>query len=143
MTIFSPAMAKRSPSQPLDTEPPIEVTMKRVWFLCLALALVGASQAQTNPHTLVVRGGTLVDVASGLETPDRAIIIEGQRIECVGTVASTNVPEGAQVVDGRGKWIVPGLIDSHGHAGDDENMPMSLVRSQILILRRMILITNI
>ena len=61
--------------------------MQRLWFLCLALGLVGASQAQTKPDMLVVSGGTLVDVASGIETPDSAIVISGQRIERVGTVA--------------------------------------------------------
>ena len=100
--------------------------MKRLRFLCLALGLVGASQAQTNPDILVISGGTLVDVASGTETPDSAIVIRGQRIERIGTVASTNFPAGAQVVDAHGKWIVPGLIDSHAHAGDDENVPLSL-----------------
>jgi len=100
--------------------------MKRLWFLSLALVLVGVSQAQTNPNLLVVSGGTLVDVASGIETPDSAIVIRGQRIERVGTVASTKVPAGAQVVDAPGKWIVPGLIDSHAHAGDDKNTPLVL-----------------
>jgi imidazolonepropionase-like amidohydrolase len=100
--------------------------MQRLWFLCLALGLVGASQAQTKPDMLVVSGGTMVDVASGIETPDSAIVISGQRIERVGTVANTKVPAGAQVVDAREKWIVPGLIDSHAHAGDDKDIPLSL-----------------
>ena len=100
--------------------------MQRLWFLCLALGLVGASQAQTKPDMLVVSGGTLVDVSSGIETPDSAIVISGQRIERVGTVANTKVPAGAQVVDAREKWIVPGLIDSHAHAGDDKDIPLSL-----------------
>ena len=104
----------------------IRTAMKRLWFLGLALGLATASQTQTNPTVVVVSGGTLVDVASGTEIPDTTIVIRGQRIERVDRASNTKVPAGAQVVDVRGKWIVPGLIDSHAHAGDDASLPLSL-----------------
>jgi imidazolonepropionase-like amidohydrolase len=88
--------------------------------------MVGAPRAQTDAHVLVVSGGTLVDVVSGTETPDSVIVISRQRIERVGALTNTKIPAGAQVVDARGKWIVPGLIDSHAHAGDETNIPLSL-----------------
>ena len=94
--------------------------MKRLFLLCVALGLAGISRTQTTPTVLVLRGGTLVDVASGKEIPDSTIVIRGERIEQIGTAASTAIPEGAQIMEARGKWIVPGLIDSHVHpvAGD-------------------------
>lgn len=100
--------------------------MKGLWATFLVLGLLPLSQAQINPSILVVRSGTLVDVVSGQETPNSVIVIRGERIERIGTVASMKIPEGAHVIDALGKWIVPGLIDSHAHAGDDENIPLSL-----------------
>src|SRR5258708_15406393 len=41
------------------------------------------------------------------------VIIAVRRIEAIGPAASTPVRAGATRIDGRGKWIVPGLIDSH------------------------------
>jgi imidazolonepropionase-like amidohydrolase len=46
---------------------------------------------------------------------DTTILIAGDRITAVGPVASTPVPRGAAVIDAHGKWVIPGLIDSHVH----------------------------
>jgi len=98
--------------------------MKRLLFLWLALAAM--ARAQASPTVLVLRGGTLIDVASGKEIRGSIIVIRGERIEQTGTEGNTVIPEGAQIVETRGRWIVPGLVDSHAHAGDKENTLLSL-----------------
>jgi imidazolonepropionase-like amidohydrolase len=100
--------------------------MRRVLFVCVALGLAGMLRAQTGSAVRVLRGGTLVDVASGEEIPDSVIVIRGERIEQVDAGGSTGIPEGALIVEAHGKWIVPGLIDSHAHAEDDEDRLLSL-----------------
>lgn len=47
--------------------------------------------------------------------PDQTVIISADRIEALGPTASTAVPAGAQVIDGSGKWLIPGLTDAHVH----------------------------
>ena len=54
------------------------------------------------------------DLPAAVE-PDTTIVIRGERIEAVGPAAATNVPADAQVIDARGKWVIPGLIDAHVH----------------------------
>ncbi|HTE49701.1 MAG TPA: amidohydrolase family protein [Kofleriaceae bacterium] len=46
---------------------------------------------------------------------DRTVLVQGDRITAVGPAASTPPPAGARVIDGRGRWLIPGLIDSHVH----------------------------
>jgi imidazolonepropionase-like amidohydrolase len=46
---------------------------------------------------------------------DSTILVEGNRITAVGPAAHTRVPRGATVIDAHGKWVIPGLIDSHVH----------------------------
>ncbi len=46
---------------------------------------------------------------------DRTVVLSGDRIVAVGPAASTDVPAGARVIDGRGGWLIPGLIDAHVH----------------------------
>src|SRR3989442_10501520 len=50
------------------------------------------------------------------------LIIAGRRIESIGPASSTPVPAGATLIDGKGKWVVPGLIDSHIHFFQSGNL---------------------
>ena len=99
--------------------------MKRVVVLCFAFLLAGILRAQASPTVLVLWGGTLVDVASGKEISDSTIVMRGEQIEQVRS-GNTDVPEGAQIVDVKGEWIIPGLIDSHAHAENPDDTPFSL-----------------
>lgn len=99
--------------------------MRRTIFLWFIFLLSGILTAQTSATVLVLRGGTLVDVASGSEMPDSTIVMRGERIEQVGS-GNLVIPEGAQIIDAKGKWIIPGLIDSHAHAENPEQTPFSL-----------------
>jgi len=99
--------------------------MKRVVFLCFAFLLAGILRAQASPTVLVLWGGTLVDVASGKEISDSVIVMRGERIEQVGS-GNTGIPDGAEIIDAKGKWIIPGLIDSHAHAENPDQTPFSL-----------------
>lgn len=99
--------------------------MKRVVFLFFAFVVSGLSRAQTSPTVLVLHGGTLVDVVSGKEIPNSVVVIRGERIEDIGP-GNKAIPDGAQIIDAKGKWIVPGLIDSHAHAENPDETPLSL-----------------
>ena len=57
---------------------------------------------------------------------DQTVIVNNGVITAVGPAASTTVPHGAQVIDGAGKTLVPGLWDSHMHVGDDFTGPLLL-----------------
>ena len=46
---------------------------------------------------------------------DSTVIIDGNRIVRVGPMKTTAVPKGARVIDGKGKWVTPGLVDAHVH----------------------------
>jgi len=97
-------------------------------FACLVIlaALSATLQSQTNDSTLVIRGGTLVDVRSGSEIPDSVIVVQGERITQASKKGKVDVPAGAQFIDASGKWITPGLIDSHAHADSAEETPFGL-----------------
>jgi imidazolonepropionase-like amidohydrolase len=60
--------------------------------------------------------GATVLTATGQQIEDGVVVMLEGRISAVGA-RGTPVPAGANVVDGRGKWITPGLIDAHSHLG--------------------------
>ncbi|HEX8696498.1 MAG TPA: amidohydrolase family protein [Longimicrobium sp.] len=71
--------------------------------------------ARRPARPLVFRGVSLFDPESRQSRPGTTVVVRGGRIEAVGPDASTAVPADAEVVDGRGKTLLPGLWDMHAH----------------------------
>ena len=74
-----------------------------------------ASTYQRRPDQPVVIQNATVLTATGSEIPRASIVIENGLITGVGT--NVSVPSGAVIVDGTGKFVTPGLIDTHSHIG--------------------------
>ena len=60
-------------------------------------------------------GATLIDGSGKRPVADSVVVVKGDRIEAVGKQGEVKVPEGAEVIDGAGRWLLPGLIDLHVH----------------------------
>jgi hypothetical protein len=58
----------------------------------------------------------LFDSEQATVREDQTVVIEGERFTMVGPSASVSVPKDAEIVDGTGKTLVPGLFDMHAHA---------------------------
>jgi len=79
----------------------------------LGLALAGNAQAETN----ILTHFTLIDGTGRGPVADQALIITDGRVRWVGPAAKLKAPKGATVENLRGKYLLPGLIDSHVHLG--------------------------
>ena len=85
------------------------------FLLVLGMLWVGTRPlCASEPPLLVLQGAAVFDAAAGRFIPDQTIIIEGDRIRSV-TGADTAPPTDARVLDCRGKFVLPGLIDAHVH----------------------------
>jgi imidazolonepropionase-like amidohydrolase len=81
-----------------------------------ALAALTSSGAQA-PSVLLIRGATIIDGFSDAPLRDRSLLIEGNTIREM-LPADAAPPAGAQVLDLSGKFVIPGLFDSHVHWED-------------------------
>jgi len=68
--------------------------------------------AAAPPFAIV---GATVLTGTGAEIPDAVVLVRGGVVEAVG--AKLALPDGYAAVDGRGKWVTPGIIDAHSHLG--------------------------
>lgn len=99
---------------------PLEERMHRSTRLIASIVVAAAAfgtialSQQQAPAVTVLRGATVIDVVAGAPVPDSVIVIAGDRITAFGG-RTTPVPPGAAVVDLPGKFIIPGLFDSHVH----------------------------
>src|SRR5258705_11889512 len=93
------------------------------WF-GLAAWMLAVGPCRAADVTAIV-GATVVhpdrDLPSAVAS-NSTVIIAGSRIEAIGPASSTPVPAGATRIDGKGKWVVPGLIDSHVHFFQSGNL---------------------
>ena len=90
--------------------------MKTILFFCLLLAYSYTACAQ--PH-LLITDVNIVDVAAGKIIPHQSVAIKAGRITATGTTKPGKTPEAARVIDGKGKYLLPGLWDNHVHFGGD------------------------
>lgn len=81
---------------------------------------------------VVYRGATLIDGTEAPARPDMAVVTRGERIEAVLPAAelTSALLDGADLVDLDGRWLLPGLIDSHQHLATppDDRRAAALMR---------------
>jgi len=80
----------------------------------ISRALVDVAMGRV-PADLVIRDGQWICVQSGEIIPHIDIAIKGERIAYVGADASHTIGEGTQLIDAKGRFLTPGLLDAHMH----------------------------
>lgn len=64
---------------------------------------------------LAIRGARLFDPATGSVRADTTVLLTGNKITAVGRDGEVRIPAGAEVVEARGRFLLPGLWDMHTH----------------------------
>jgi imidazolonepropionase-like amidohydrolase len=88
--------------------------LQRLLACCLLLHW-GPVQAHVADRYTVVTGVTVIDGTDGPPRTDALVVIRNDRIAGIGRDGQIAVPAGASVIEARGKWMIPGLIDAHVH----------------------------
>src|SRR5436305_6007656 len=100
----------------------VSVTARRCLFVvlalvCLASAAIDRPLAQSRAAAVVaIRNATLVTVTKGT-IQNGTIVLRDGKIAALG--ANVPIPAGADVVDGTGTFVSPGIIDCHSHIAAD------------------------
>jgi imidazolonepropionase-like amidohydrolase len=66
-------------------------------------------------NTLVTQRVTVIDATGRSAQPGTTVVIEQDRIAAVGPLEKAKIPAGSAVVDGNGKFLIPGFWDTHVH----------------------------
>ena len=89
--------------------------MKAVALLSLMLTLGLAGAEPPPPNTIAFVGVHVIPMDREDVLADRVVLIREDRVVAVGPVDEVEVPEGAVRIDGRGRYLMPGLAEMHGH----------------------------
>jgi imidazolonepropionase-like amidohydrolase len=85
---------------------------------CVAVAPAAVAQSPTqaaDPRVVAFTDVAVVPMDAERVLRDQTVVVRGDRIVAVGPARATPVPAGATRVDGRGKYLLPGLAEMHGH----------------------------
>jgi imidazolonepropionase-like amidohydrolase len=79
-----------------------------------------------QPGDTAFRDATVVAMTGDGELPHHTVVIRGDRIAAVAPSARVELPDGVTVIDGAGKWLMPGLADMHVHTWHDDDLTLFL-----------------
>ena len=114
--------------------------MKQFAMLCLAclVPLVSAAQSkQFESKPLEITDVTVIDTMGGPAKPGQTVVVEGNRISQVGDAKRVHAPKGAQVVNARGLYVIPGLWDMHVHVWETDRTFPLFIANGVMGVRNM------
>ena len=111
-------------------------------LVCAILAFAAgqsvAAQTDAKPqavHRTVYRGATLIDGTGARPRANMAVVVRGEQIEAVveARKLTPKIVQGAEMVDLRGRYLLPGLIDAHQHLATppDRRRAEAVMRRQL------------
>ena len=66
-------------------------------------------------RVLAIVGATLVDGTGRPPVEESVVVIRNGLVDCAAPAVQCAIPAGARLMDARGSWVIPGLIDAHVH----------------------------
>ncbi|MBV8798428.1 MAG: amidohydrolase family protein [Alphaproteobacteria bacterium] len=85
-----------------------------------------AKIAKTPADPVAFKNVKLYDADAEKFRDNMTVIVANGRVMSVALAAKAKIPASAEVIDGTGKTLVPGLWDNHQHYGDDSTGPLLL-----------------
>jgi tetratricopeptide (TPR) repeat protein len=92
----------------------------------LASSHQGASQQQNSSPPLAFVHVHVIPMDRERVLDDQTVVVEGGRIASIGASKTVKPPSGARLIDGSGKYLIPGLTDAHVHLYSTIEFPLYL-----------------
>src|SRR5512140_3913046 len=90
-------------------------------FLITLALLTSTALAQ-----LAITHVSVIPMTENTVLKDQTVVITADKISALGPSKSTKAPQGATIIDGRGKFLIPGLVDAHVHLLSPDDFPLYL-----------------
>jgi imidazolonepropionase-like amidohydrolase len=87
----------------------------RAKLTCVVLAICLCACSQSKTGAIAITHVNVIDATGAPLQADMTVVISDRMIAAVGPSHTTSIPDNAQVLDGTGKFLIPGLVDSHLH----------------------------
>jgi len=106
-------------------------------LLCLGPIVSAAQNKQFASRPLEIADVTVIDTTGAPAKPGQTVTVEGNRISQVGDAKKVHAPKGAQVINARGLYVIPGLWDMHVHVWETDRTFPLFIANGVLGVRNM------
>ena len=96
---------------------------------------VNAREIPLGQNTFAIVNVMIIDGKGGSAVAGGSVLVRAGRIEAVGRKGSVEIPENAEVIDGKGMSLLPGFIDSHFHLDRVKDLPALFLQNGVTSIR--------
>ena len=96
--------------------------MRHFFFASIAALLLTSQAAAQAAPSIAFTGATLIDGTGKAPVANATIVVSRGRVVAAGPAAQVPVPKGAEEIALTGKFIIPGLINAHGHVNTPDDL---------------------
>ncbi len=105
-------------------------------YLSLAAVLLGVSAGPSPDTTFAFVDVTVIPMNRQQELPHQTVLVQRGRVSAIGPSSRVPVPHGSHRIDGRGKFLIPGLAEMHAHIPNGEQPDSIIERTLFMYLAR-------
>lgn len=114
-------------------------TVAIIWSFLLYLSMVACSSVQRIPDVsanpaIVFQNVNVISMESPEINPGQTVLVLNDRIQAISP--DINLPPGTRIIDGTGKYLIPGLVDMHVHISHFSDLPL-FVANGVTTVRNM------
>ena len=97
--------------------------IRQAIFTAVIAMTITASAIAQAPAPVAFENVTVIPMDSERQLTSQTVVVQDGRIAAMGPSGEVAIPEGATRVDGRGKYLMPGLTETHGHLPSGDAPP--------------------
>ena len=102
--------------------------------VCAPAGKAGSPASGNNDSPVAFLNVNVIPMDRERVLKNQTVVVRDGRIAALGDAARVKVPAGAVRIDGRGKYLVPGLIDMHTHLFSDDAFPDQLAGDELMVM---------
>ena len=117
-----------------DIRTPFAVALSLVATMAAPRLAAQPSRTPLSRGTLAITGVSVIPMTADTILREMTVLVRDGRIASIAPVRTTRLPRGTRAIDGRGKYLIPGLTDAHTHLYSDEEVADSLAPYELGVM---------
>jgi imidazolonepropionase-like amidohydrolase len=108
-----------------------------LFFMGITLLFSSCNKCKIDNQSLVFKDANIITMRCDSILFEHSVLIKDRKIIDIGIFEEMDIPKDAQIINGKGKYLIPGLFDMHVHFNDDDDR-LLYVANGVTFVRNML-----